>query len=288
MARCRATWLALAVSMVLMGQGALGSALGVNEWCSTYNNTFAACNPPTDCQTADTYWSVPTGWCKIPGDPSVDPFVSFDSYGACGVKTMGLQDVNGKTYGTLYIYRTFENRLIATALINGTSEGQWYYEYPSAEGYTVPSAILTMNQISSSGQLPPDTPQYADPVFSSGKYTCVTWDIDLGRVCDPDTSFYSANPAAVDNAGCQCREGFSQCPTLNLTASTTLVMSVRLNISRYSLVGGESGCGTRSESRLVGSKFQAVQIPILAYNFYGVVQASCPDVKPDPKAPRPP
>lgn len=44
---------------------------------------------------------------------------------------MPLLDVDGVSYGTVRLFRTYTSQFIVTATLSGTAAGQWYWEYPN-------------------------------------------------------------------------------------------------------------------------------------------------------------
>ena len=49
-----------------------------------------------------------------------------------------------------------------------------------------------------------DSPQYVDVLPAAGAYSCVTYVVDLKRVCNPVRSSFSYAPLAAANGGCTC------------------------------------------------------------------------------------
>jgi hypothetical protein len=61
-------------------------------------------------------------------------------------------------------------------------------------------------------------PQYADKFPNDGTYTCVSFSVDLRRVCDPQRSLFSFGALAQANYGCECLQGLRPCPPQDLSA----------------------------------------------------------------------
>lgn len=84
-------------------------------------------------QTADTWWSDVSS-CLIPG-PTYPSFpYNYDTYDTCGgsqaVVVRPLVDARNVSYGTVYIYRNYGNRLLVTIALDGSSDGQYFLQAP--------------------------------------------------------------------------------------------------------------------------------------------------------------
>ncbi len=76
--------------------------------------------------------------------------------------------------------------------------------------------------------------QYTDTQMGLplGRYSCVTWVIDLSRVCDPDTSTWAASP---EGGFCRCFNG-GVCPTWDLTSLPWLFLSFRVRMCACAII----------------------------------------------------
>ena len=66
---------------------------------------------------------------------------------------------------------------------------------------------LSAHPLSPHSFIPPpsqESPQYVDVLPAAGAYSCVTYVVDLKRVCNPVRSSFSYAPLAAANGGCTC------------------------------------------------------------------------------------
>eukprot|EP00197_Chlamydomonas_leiostraca_P005341 CAMPEP_0202860932 /NCGR_PEP_ID=MMETSP1391-20130828/2493_1 /ASSEMBLY_ACC=CAM_ASM_000867 /TAXON_ID=1034604 /ORGANISM="Chlamydomonas leiostraca, Strain SAG 11-49" /LENGTH=275 /DNA_ID=CAMNT_0049540221 /DNA_START=208 /DNA_END=1031 /DNA_ORIENTATION=- len=238
----------LLVTLLLLGHEAVAQpAPGLQDWCKLSSNiNSTSCSALTPCPTRDGYWSEPAR-CSIPGYPLTYP-VNYDSCKVCagmaGVATRELRDLDGTVYGSVRFFRTYGNQLLVTATLNGDAGGsQWYWEYPNratdANGVPYKGAVLNL---ADPAQPLTDRPQYADPVFVSGRYLCVTWVVDLAHVCDAATSRYEYSAISNDNFYCKCYDSTRPCPPQDLSQLAVLQASVRLNLTQFA-APSSAGCG---------------------------------------------
>lgn len=156
--------LAIIATTSLLSVAVAQSAIG--EWCSLPENKPAkACNPQTSCQvnehsahlssalpltwphasrwqTSDNWWSS-AATCWIPGDLGTYP-ANYDINLVCGVNTstyeIDLVDAAGNVYGSVLLWRSYQNRLLATVALVGSNNSQWFMRVPSL-GKCVQSAL---------------------------------------------------------------------------------------------------------------------------------------------------
>ena len=144
----------------------MAQSSGIEEWCSLASNKETqACSPSrTSCQasaekcshsevgsllkmgsepewlcldclqTVDN-WRIDGASCLIPGKLNAYP-ANYNSNLVCGgdseVKTTPLIDASGNVYGTIYMFRDYRQRLIATVALNGSQGSQWFLQVPRA------------------------------------------------------------------------------------------------------------------------------------------------------------
>jgi hypothetical protein len=85
-------------------------------------------------QTVDNWWTD-TSSCFIPGEAfPVYPY-NYKAVDVCGgataITTHPLLDSAGNSYGTIYFFRNFFNRLLVTVALDGSPDGQWFLQVPS-------------------------------------------------------------------------------------------------------------------------------------------------------------
>lgn len=170
----------------------------------------------------------------------------------------------GQVFGTMYVYRTYPNSpgetlLYVTITLDGKNlpdtintvpginqNGQLYYTNPfpntisNKENYNggklnvMSSLYLWTDAVNVTFQ------QYINPAKYLGKYTCITYKLDLQNICNPETS--EMNQAVGLLADCQCKSGVpGTCPPVDISQSPNLFIVATVMGVRYEVNAG--GCG---------------------------------------------
>ncbi|GAX73968.1 hypothetical protein CEUSTIGMA_g1418.t1 [Chlamydomonas eustigma] len=261
----------------------------IQEWCSyDSNNSSQACTPSeTACQTVDNWWTNGAS-CLIPGTLPTYP-ANYDINLVCGYKptVLPLQDNEGVLYGSIYVFRNFQNRLLVTVALAGSESGQWLMQVPTAESPALGS--LTIWDIIP--VLTPQQVQYSEPV-GIGLYSCFTFGVDLQHVCNPFTSYYmySSSGYGSGNHYCLCYNSSQSCPPSDLTLAEDLFLKLQANLTQLNISADSCGMPT-GQYKLVGtlgSVTSFLQLSVPCNSTQPPYASPIPPLPPLPSPPSPP
>lgn len=206
------------IALVLLAVSALPPALGLaNEYCSSFagTGTCPPCRSSLDqCRPWDSYWSN-TDLCVLDDDPDV---------ALCGPsQTVSLVQASNRTNvaGSVVLFQSADDKLWITFKMNCpfVLRPGAFADVPYSAGVYIWNTSEWANQL-----------QYQFPdTFSTqtGTYTCISFSVNLKRVCNPIRSSFTTSPKALSNNGCGCFTDTKPCPPADLSLTSLVVVQPR-------------------------------------------------------------
>eukprot|EP00798_Chlamydomonas_sp_ICE-L_P024978 gene24978-10639_t len=218
-----------------------------SEWCTINNNSASqACRRNTLCTSVDNYYSEPD-ICGIPTQQSPITYPNnLDGYGEiCANSLVKYSIIDPQIppveFGAIRMWRDYSDYLYITVTMNGQVGTTYPFQQYLLRNSSVSTPVLTISVMDNFTSLPPAQPAAYLNVFPyavDGRYTCTTFAVNLKQVCNPMTSFY--NPSVLVSNNCQCKPGFTTCPTLDLSSNANLWVYVQALTTKYDV--GDNGC----------------------------------------------
>eukprot|EP00798_Chlamydomonas_sp_ICE-L_P024980 gene24980-10641_t len=220
-----------------------------SEWCTINNNNASqACLTTTSCTTVDNYYSEPD-ICGIPTQQSPITYPNnSDGYGEiCANSLVKYSIIDPQIppveFGAIRLWRDYSDYLYITVTMNGQNRTAHPFQQYLVRNSAVSTPVLTISVMDSFTSLPPAQPAAYLNVFPyavDGRYTCITFAVNLKQVCNPMTSFY--NPSVLVSNNCQCKPGFTTCPTLDFSNNANLWVYVQALTTKFSV--NATSCNT--------------------------------------------